>query len=62
MNEWNLNTLKRGYYSGYSSSNQPGTLQSTFATVLPMLPSIIFDNHNQNNIGDVNYKLQRNSK
>jgi hypothetical protein len=52
MTEWNLNPLKRGYYTGYSSSNQPGTMQSIFATVLPMLPSIIFDKYNQNNLGD----------
>lgn len=52
MNEWNLNSLKRGYYSGYSSSNEPGTIQSIFATVLPILPSIIFDKYNQNNLGN----------
>lgn len=64
MNEWNLNTLKRGYYTGYSSSNKPGTVQSIFATVLPMLPSIIFDKYNQNNnLGNAeNYSLPKKSK
>lgn len=63
MNEWNLNPLKRGYYTGYSSSNQPGTVQSIFATVLPMLPSIIFDKYNQNNLGnDQNNSFPKKSK
>jgi len=63
MNEWNLNTLKHGYYSGYSSSNQPGIMQSVYATVLPLLPSIIFDKYNQNNLGDTeNYSLPKKSK
>lgn len=52
MNEWNLNPLKRGYHTGYSSSNRPGTIQSVFATVLQMLPSVIFDKYNKNNLGD----------
>lgn len=60
MNEWNLNPLKHGYYSGYSSSNQPGTMQSVYATVLPLLPAIIFDKYNQNNLGDTeNYSLPK---
>lgn len=63
MNEWNLSPLKRGYYSGYSSSNRPGTLQSIVTTVLPLLPSVIFDKYNQNNLGNVeNYKLPKKSK
>lgn len=53
-NEWNLNPLKRGYHTGYSSSNRPGTVQSIFATVLSILPLIIFDKYNQNNIGVAN--------
>jgi len=62
-NEWNLNPLKRGYYTGYSSSNRPGTIQSTFATVLPMLPSIIFDKYNNNNLGDAKiYSLPKKSE
>ncbi|VVC36103.1 Hypothetical protein CINCED_3A021410 [Cinara cedri] len=60
MNEWNLNPLKRGYYTGYSSSNKPGTMQSIFATVLPILPSVIFDRYNQNNLGNTkNYSLPK---
>lgn len=63
MNEWNLNPLKRGYYTGYSSSNQPGTVQSVFTTVLPMLPSIIFDKYNQNNLNNVqNYSFSKKSE
>lgn len=63
MNEWNLNPLKHGYYSGYSSSNQPGTMQSVYATVLPLLPAIIFDKYNQNNLGDTeNYSLPKKSE
>lgn len=63
MNEWNLNTLKRGYYTGYSSSNQPGTVQSVFATILPILPSIIFDKYNQNNLGNTeNYSVPKKSE
>lgn len=62
-NEWNLNTLKRGYYKGYSSSNRPGTLQSTFVTVLSILPLIIFENHSQKNLdGAVNHKLPKHSE
>lgn len=63
MNEWNLNSLKHGYYSGYSSSNQPGTMQSVYATVLPVLPSIIYDKYNQNNLGDTeNHSLPKKSE
>lgn len=63
MSEWNLNPLKRGYYSGYSSSNQPGTIQSIFVTVLPILPTIIFDKYNTNNLGNTeNYGISKNSK
>lgn len=63
MNEWNLNPLKRGYYTGYSSSNRPGTIQSTFATVLPILPSIIFEKYNKYNLEDTeNYSLPKQSK
>lgn len=63
MNEWNLNPLKRGYYTGYSSSNRPGTIQSTFATVLPILPSVIFGRYNQNNLGNSkNYSLPKKSE
>lgn len=58
INEWNLNSLKRGYYTGYSSSNRPGTIQSIVLTVLPMLPSIIFDKYNKNHLGNLeNYNL-----
>lgn len=50
MNKWDLSPLKRGYYAGYSSSNRPGTMQSAFATVLPMLPQVIFDKCSKNDL------------
>lgn len=63
MNEWNLNPLKRGYYSGYSSSNEPGIMQTTLATALPLLPLIIFDKYNHNNLGNTeNYGLSKKSE
>lgn len=63
MNEWNLNPLKRGYYTGYSSSNRPGTIQSLLTTVLPILPLIIFDRYNQKNLGNTkNYSLPKKSE
>ncbi|XP_050420959.1 heme peroxidase 2 [Adelges cooleyi] len=51
VNEWNLIPLKRGYYTQYSSAIRPGVLQSIFATVLPILPAIIFDKNQQKNLG-----------